>query len=95
MEETNMNDKLIVPIDYEHQMFLNKTANPYEIAVATAKYARSVNDRIRKYFGPEVSVQPRNIAMKKMENDDTQIVYEQPAQPKDDETAPSPESAKG
>lgn len=68
-------NKLKVNIDYEQQSFDNINANPYEIAVAASKYAREVNDRARKYFGSDVDIQPRNLAMKKLENENMEIVY--------------------
>ena len=68
-------NKLKVKIDYEQQSFDDKNANDYEIAVATSKYAREVNDRARKYFGSDVDIQPRNLAMKKLENENMEIVY--------------------
>ena len=68
-------NKLKVKIDYERQSFDDIDANSYEIAVATSKYAREVNDRARKYFGSDVDIQPRNLAMKKLENENMEIVY--------------------
>ena len=68
-------NKLKVKIDYEQQSFDNINANDYEIAVAASKYAREVNDRARKYFGSDVDIQPRNLAMKKLENENMEIVY--------------------
>lgn len=68
-------NKLKVKIDYEQQSFDNINANEYEIAVAASKYAREVNDRARKYFGSDVDIQPRNLAMKKLENENMEIVY--------------------
>ena len=68
-------NKLKVNIDYEQQSFDKINANPYEIAVAASKYAREVNDRARKYFGSDVDIQPRNLAMKKLENENMEIVY--------------------
>ena len=70
-------EKLNVVVDYENQPFEDMSVNPYELAVATAKYARDINDKIRKYFGSEVSSQPRNLAMKKLENENTKIVYDE------------------
>lgn len=69
-------DKFNVTVNYEKQLFEKLKANPYEIAVATSRYAREINNRIRKYFGPEVEVQARNIAMKKLEDPSTEIVYD-------------------
>jgi len=62
-------------IDYERQLFDKINANPYEIAVAASKYAREINERARKYFGSDVDIQPRNLAMKKLENENMEIVY--------------------
>ncbi len=70
-------EKLNVVVDYENQSFEKMNGNLYEIAVATARYAREINDKIRKHFGSEVSSQPRNLAMKKLENENTKIVYEE------------------
>ena len=69
--------KFKVKIDYERQSFDNINANDYEIAVAVSKYAREVNDRARKYFGSDVDIQPRNLAMKKLENENMKIVYDE------------------
>ena len=71
-----LQDKFKVTINYEKQPFETLNVNPYEIAVAASKYAREINNRIRKYFGPEVEAQARNIAMKKLEDPSTKIVYE-------------------
>jgi len=68
-------NKFKVKIDYERQSFDDIDANPYEIAVATSKYAREVNDRARKYFGSDIDIQPRNLAMKKLANENMEIVY--------------------
>ena len=68
-------NKLKVKIDYEQQSFDKINANSYEIAVAVSKYAREVNDRARKCFGSDVDIQPRNLAMKKLENENMEIVY--------------------
>ena len=70
-------EKLNVVVDYENQSFENMSANPYEVAVATSKYAHDINDKIRKYFGSEVSSQPRNLAMKKLEDENIKIVYDE------------------
>jgi len=70
-----LQDKFKATIDYEKQQFENLKGNSYEIAVAASKYAREINNRIRKYFGPEVEAQARNIAMKKLEETSTKIIY--------------------
>ena len=89
MEESKIHDLFDVTIDFEKQTFPNKNMNPYEIAVAAARYARNLNDRVRKYYGPEVNIHPRNIAMKKLEESGTRIVY------KDDTQKTLPEKPKG
>ena len=68
-------NKLKAEIDYEKQLFEDMESNSYEIAVASAKYAREINDRSRKFFGSEVYIQPRNLAMKRLESDDAKIIY--------------------
>jgi DNA-directed RNA polymerase subunit K/omega len=76
--EENIHEIFVAPIDYEEQSFLdNKKNNPYVIAVAAARYSRELNDRVRKYFGPETNVQPRNIAMKNLESEKTGIIIEE------------------
>ena len=70
-------EKLNTVVNYENQSFENIDGNPYELAVAIAKYAREVNDKIRKNFGSEISSQPRNLAMKKLENGNIEIIYEE------------------
>ena len=89
MEEPNIHETLIVPVDYEKQAFLDyKNLNPYVISVAAAKYARDLNDRVRKYFGPETNVQPRNIVMKNLEEGKTTIVFEEDQEEPEPETPP-------
>ena len=89
MEESNIHESLIVPVDYEKQSYLdNKQANPYVLAVATARYARDLNDRVRKFFGPETNVQPRNIAMKKLEEGKTTIDFEEDQEETEQESTP-------
>ena len=63
-------------VDYEKQNFEEMDANPYEIVIAAAKYAREVNEKFRKYFGSDCDVQPRNIAVKKLESDSLHLIYE-------------------
>lgn len=82
-------NKLKVKIDYEQQSFDNINANSYEIAVAVSKYAREVNDRARKYFGSDVDIQPRNLAMKKLENENMEIVYVEEKNKAENEGSPS------
>ena len=69
-------DKLKVEIDYENQPFDNMKINPYEIVIATAKYAREINEKFRKYFGSDYDIQPRNLAVKKLESDSLHLIYE-------------------
>ena len=69
-------EKLKAEIDYEKQSFENMKANPYEIAVAASKYAREINDRVRKHFGSEIDVKPRNLAMKKLEDGNIEFTYD-------------------
>jgi DNA-directed RNA polymerase subunit K/omega len=81
MEESKVHELFEVPIDFEKLSFISKNMNPYETAVATARYARSLNDRVRKYYGPEVNIHPRNIAVRKMTEKGTHVVYKD--QPKE------------
>lgn len=67
--------KLKVKIDYENQLFDKIDANSYEISVATSRYAREVNEKARKYFGSDVDILPRNIAMKKLDSKTLRIGY--------------------
>lgn len=69
-------DKFKVEIDYENQKFEELEINPYEIVIAASKYARDINDKFRKYFGSDCDVQPRNIAVKKLESDSLHIIYD-------------------
>ena len=68
-------DKFKVEIDYESQSFDDMDFNPYEIVIAASKYAREINDRARKYLGSNINVLPRNMAMKKLQQDNVQLVY--------------------
>ncbi|MFC1538207.1 hypothetical protein ACFL6H_02190 [Candidatus Latescibacterota bacterium] len=68
-------NKLKVKIDYEKQLIDKLKSNPYEISVAISKYAREVNEKARKYFGSNVDIMPRNLAMKKIEGEKFKIVY--------------------
>ena len=68
-------DKFKVKINYAKQSFEDVNSNPYEIAVAASKYARALNDKMRKFYGSEVDIQPRNLAMKKMQNGNVELVY--------------------
>ena len=89
MEESKIHELFDVTIDFEKQTFRTRNLNPYEVAVAAARYARNLNDRVRKFYGPEMNIHPRNIAMKKLEDLKTQIVY------KDDAQKTLPEKPKG
>lgn len=73
MDETA--DKFRVEIDYEKQSFEDLNGNLYEISVATSRYAREINDKMRKFFGSEINVQPRNLAMKKLQNKEVKFIY--------------------
>jgi DNA-directed RNA polymerase subunit K/omega len=89
MEESNIHESLVIPVDYEKQAYLdNKQVNPYVLAVATARYARDLNDRVRKFFGPETNVQPRNITMKKLEEGKTTIAFEEDQEEPESEPTP-------
>ncbi len=68
-------EKFKVEIDYEKQSFEDMENNSYEIIIAAAKYAREINDKVRKYFGSDHDVQPRNLAMKKLEKDNGKIFH--------------------
>ena len=84
-------DKFKVKINYEKQSFDSIKNNPYEIAVAASKYAREINEKVRKYFGSEVDIQPRNLAMKKLENKNIKIVYVERKDKPETEELPSEE----
>ena len=75
MQDARIDELLNTPVDYEKQSLVSKDMNPYEVAVAAARYARNLNDRVRKYYGPEVNIHPRNIAVKKLEIPGTRVVY--------------------
>ena len=68
-------NKLKVSIDYETQKLDELEANSYEISVAASKYAREVNEKARKYFGSDVDILPRNMAMKKLDSKSLKIGY--------------------
>ena len=68
-------NKLKVNIDYENQNLDQLEANSYEISVAASKYAREVNEKARKYFGSDVDILPRNMAMKKLDSETLEIGY--------------------
>ena len=68
-------NKFKVEIDYEKQSFEDINAIPYEIVIAAAKYAREVNEKVRKYFDSDIDTQPRNLAMKKLEKEKGKIFY--------------------
>lgn len=70
--------KFKVNIDYDEQSFEDMTLNPYEVVIAASKYAREINDMARKHFGAEVEIQPRNIAMKKIQYGEAVLVYDPP-----------------
>jgi hypothetical protein len=72
MEE--INNKLKVSIDFERKSLEDTQFNPYEVVVASSKYARELNDRARKFFGPAVEIQPRNIAIKSVLNGKSVVV---------------------
>ena len=72
----SIEEKLKTTLDIESQSFEVDRANPYEIAVATAKFAREINDRARKYLGSDVDIYPRSLALKKFEDEQTSIVYD-------------------
>lgn len=68
-------NKFKVDIDYERQSFEDMNSNPYEVIIAASKYAREINDKVRKYFGSDFDVQPRNLAMKKVERNNGETFY--------------------
>lgn len=68
-------NKFKVDIDYEKQSFEDMNSNPYEVIIAASKYAREINDKVRKYFGSDFDVQPRNLAMKKIEKNKGETFY--------------------
>jgi len=61
--------------NFEKQPFDSLNVNPYEIVVAVAKKARELNDKAQKFLGPEYDVHPINLALKKLEGDEIQFVY--------------------
>ena len=69
-------NKFKVEIDYENQPFEDMEINPYEVVLAASKYARDINDKFRKFFGSDFDVQPRNLAMKKLESDSIKLIYD-------------------
>ena len=86
-------DKFKVEIDYENQPFEKMENNPYEIVIATAKYARKLNEKLRKYFGSDCDIQPRNLAVKKLESENLRLRYENENE-KDDEKNDVPDRKK-
>lgn len=88
----SLHEKLKEEVDVEKQSFERDDVNPYEIAVATAKYARQINDRARKYLGSDVDIYPRSLALKKFDDGQTKIVYgsEEPENDDDSETLTNP-----
>lgn len=70
-----INNKLKVPIDFESKSLEDTDLNAYEVVVATAKYAREINERARKHFGPAVEIQPRNIAIKSVLSGRSVVVH--------------------
>ena len=72
----SIEEKLKTTLDVESQSFEVERANPYEIAVATAKYAREINERARKYLGSDVDIYPRSLALQKFDDEQTSIVYD-------------------
>ena len=70
-----INSKLKVPIDFDSKSLEDTQLNPYEVVVASAKYARELNDRARKHFGPAVEIQPRNIAIKSVLSGRSTVVH--------------------
>ncbi len=67
--------KLRTSVDYENMNLEEIDANLYEISVATAKYAREINEKARKFYGSDVDILPRNMAVKKLENNTLNIGY--------------------
>ncbi len=72
----SLHEKLKEVINIEKLSFERDDVNPYEIAIATAKYAREINDRARKYLGSDVDIYPRSLALKKIQDMRTKIVYD-------------------
>ena len=71
-------------VDYERYSFEDMGLNPYEIVIAASKYAREVNDKARKYMGPEVEIYPRNIAMNRLVTNKFQLIYPDDTQGKNE-----------
>jgi len=51
--------------------------NPYELVNATSKYARQLNERMRKFYGLDTDIQPRKLAMKKVGEGNLKFVYDE------------------
>ncbi len=68
-------NKFKVEINYEEQSFEEMEANPYEIVIACSKYAREVNDKVMKYLGTDFDIQPRKLALKKLEKEHGKVFY--------------------
>ena len=69
-------DEKDMRINYENQIFDELDANSYEIVIAISKMAREFNNKSLKYLGPNTTIKPINLALKEVESDKIEFVYE-------------------
>ena len=74
-------------IDYSKSSFDSYEVNPYELVIAISKTARGINRKAQKYMSPDIDIRPVNIALKKLENNETKFTYKN----EEEETASSEE----
>lgn len=70
----NYLDKIKQNVDYENLPVEDMDINPYELVIATSKYARQINDKVRKYYGSDVDIQPRNMAMQRVRDGNLNLI---------------------
>ncbi len=63
-------------IDYEKLSIESYDVNPYELVIALSKEARKINHKAQKFHGPEIGIKPVNLALKKLDADETSIDYQ-------------------
>ena len=79
-------EKVFGNLDFNSINLDNVDVNPYEVVVALAKTARDINDKARKYLGPEIEVRPTIMAFDKLGKGDITFIYDE------DEFHPAPET---
>ena len=78
-------DKMLSSVNYEKQVFDQLDINPYEIVIAVSRSAREINDKVYKFFGSGVEVNPVTVALNRLDKN-PDFTYENGARENTGET---------